>query len=64
MFDYNPNITKTNRAGALEVAMRARDMEKKQALQVAEFKMEAGFEQRRSRGLISSLLSGLRTFLF
>jgi hypothetical protein len=39
-------------------------MEKKQALQVAEFKMEAGFEQRRSRGLISSLLSGLRTFLF
>ena len=62
MFDYNFDSKKTGQPGALEVAMHARDAEKKQALQFAEYKIDSGIENRRSRGLLANLLAALRIF--
>ena len=50
--------------GALEVSMHAREMERKQALLMAEFKADAAEtrQRRANRGLLANLLSALRIF--
>ena len=51
---------------ALEVAIHAREMEKKQALMVADLRADDSAHQarsgRRSRGFLASLLSSLKIF--
>jgi len=64
MFDYNYTSSKVHAPGALEVAIRARMMEKKLALLSAEYRAEAAADVRGYnsplRALIMGLLTGLR----
>lgn len=66
MFDYSSTPSEPRSTRALEIAMRARSIEKKQALMAAELKAnESGYDRKGtsvSRGLIARLLSTLRIF--
>lgn len=63
MFNDNYNRTENRSNRALEVSMRARAAERKQALLMGEYKAEMAAENRVERGLSTSFLQKLLTSL-
>lgn len=67
MFDYQYSSNNNDRKpGALEISMRAHEQEKEMALFAAEFKAQKSADMKKTtrstKGLLASLLSGIRLF--
>jgi len=55
MFDLYQTASKTNPPRALEVALRARELEKRQALMAAQYMAETRSEQKRRLPVIGQI---------